>query len=561
MTMTKMRIPKKGMITLAVTALLVAGILGGYGVLPKAFAATAPTLGTAAPFAVLAYSGITNTGTTTITGNVGSYPTPAETGFSTVTITGTNYPAGAPSTTQTDLASAISQAMGDTPTQIPTALDTQTLVPGTYDSASTAFTLSGGVLTLNGQGNSGSVWIFQAPDAIAGALSTTGGSVVLEDGADSCNVFWVTSAGGATIGTGTAFIGTILAYSSVTLGTGATLDGAALANTGDVTMAGNTISTACIIAPITSTTTSTTSTTTATSTTTSTTTATSTTTSTSSTTSTTATTTASTTTSSTSVGTTNTSTCPTNSYSGYYTNSTTHATVNFTDLPYATAIVLIEDNPPGAMGCASTTTTTSTTSTTTTSNTCASPASPVTLTVDAETANGTPLTGYYVLFNCVGITTTATGFTPATFGVISGTTHTIAVLDYGCYTFSHWADTGNSSMFRSFSITAPTTFTAVYNNSCAPTPAGSSTISVNAVTSSGSAVTGIYTTLWANGALVQSCFGPCTMTVANGQTYQVVVASFGSNVFSSWTDGVTTPTHSVVIGGASTAVSLTAVYT
>jgi hypothetical protein len=52
------------MIMLAVTALLVAGILGAYGTLQSASAAT-PPLASAAPFAVLAYAGINNTGTTT----------------------------------------------------------------------------------------------------------------------------------------------------------------------------------------------------------------------------------------------------------------------------------------------------------------------------------------------------------------------------------------------------------------------------------------------------------------------------------------------------------------
>ena len=252
-------------ISLVVSVLLIVGIQAGYAT------STPVDLGTAAPFAVLAYSGITNIGTTTITGNVGSYPTPSETGFATVTITGTNYPAGAPASSQTDLAAAIVQADGYSPTTILTALDGQTLVAGVYTSASGTFGLSGGNLTLNGQGDTSSVWIFQAPDAIAGALSATGGGVILENGADSCNVFWVTSAGGATIGTYTTFIGTIMAYSSVTLGTGTTLQGAALANTGDVTMETNTISNTCVTAPITTTSTTTSTTTTSSSTVTSTT--------------------------------------------------------------------------------------------------------------------------------------------------------------------------------------------------------------------------------------------------------------------------------------------------
>ena len=524
---TERAFPKKSMITFAVAALLVAGILGGYGALPKAFAATAPTLGTATPFAVLAYSGITNTGTTTIAGNVGSYPTPSETGFGSVTITGTNYPGGAPSTTQTDLAGAITQAMGNTPATILTALDGQTLVAGVYNSASTAFTLSGGVLTLNGQGNSGSIWIFQAPDAIAGALTTTtGSSVVLENGADSCNVFWVTSAGGAIIGTSNTFIGTIMAYSSVTLGTSTSLQGAALANTGDVTMQSNTISNACVLAPISSTSTSTTT---------------------------------STTTSATTV--TNTATppqCATGLFSGYYTNSTTHSVVNFANLSYATAYALVTQNAPGAMSCELVSIITTTTTSTTAGSSC------VYLTIDSQTANGTSLTGYYsdIWSNTAsGPQSTSAGFTPVAFCVAPGTTATVAVLDYGCYTFDHWSDTGSALRYRAFSITSATTFTAVYRDACLPTPATSSTISINAIDTSGDAVTGGYTTLWQNGVLLQSCFGPCTFTVSNGQSYQVQVADFGNNVFSHWTDGTATRSYTVNVGSTSATIDLTAVYT
>lgn len=514
---------------LAVTALLVAGVLAGFGTLPRASAAT-PSLGTAAPFAVLAYSGITNTGTTTITGNVGSTPTASETCFTicgTVTITGTNYPSGAAPSTQTDLAGAITVAMANSPTSILTALDSQTLVAGTYTSASTAFTLSGGALTLNGAGNSASVWVFQAPQAIASALSTTGGSVVLENGANSCNVFWVTSAGGATIGTGTTFVGTIMAYTSVTLATGASLQGAALANTGDVTMQGNHISKTCVIAPITST-------------------------------STTGTTTTSTATTSTTPG--KGPVCDSAVYEGYYTNAY-GSRVTFSGLTYAVALNLVDNNPPAAMNCQFVPTP---------SQQCPPSGSPAIMTVNAVNANGTALVGYGVLFNCWNEMTTSSGFTPYTIPVIPGMTHIVAVLDYGCYAFDHWSDTGSASRYRAFSIASATTFTAVYRNTCQPAPADSSTISVNAVDASGNPITGLYTTLWQNGVLLQSCFAPCSLTVipattsgaavANGQSYQVAVSDFMGHAFSHWSDNTTIRFYPLSVGSTSTTIALTAVY-
>ena len=81
-----------------VVASLAALGIGLVAVLPivSAHAAQAPVgLGTASSFAVLAGSGITNTGATTITGDVGTHPTPSMTGFGTVVITGATHPADA----------------------------------------------------------------------------------------------------------------------------------------------------------------------------------------------------------------------------------------------------------------------------------------------------------------------------------------------------------------------------------------------------------------------------------------------------------------------------------
>jgi Ice-binding-like len=85
----------------------------------------------------------------------------------------------------------------------------------------------------------------------AGSTLTTGSGsrVVLTGGAQACNVFWQVGSS-ATIGTDSAFAGTILALTSVTLTTGATLNGRALARNGAVTLDTNTITkTACATAP------------------------------------------------------------------------------------------------------------------------------------------------------------------------------------------------------------------------------------------------------------------------------------------------------------------------
>jgi type VI secretion system secreted protein VgrG len=64
-----------------------------------------------------------------------------------------------------------------------------------------------------------------------------------------CNVWWKVVSS-ATIGSGTTFIGNIMALTSISLGTGATLNGRALAQTGAVTLDNNTFTGAtCLTTP------------------------------------------------------------------------------------------------------------------------------------------------------------------------------------------------------------------------------------------------------------------------------------------------------------------------
>jgi len=207
----------------------------------KKHSSTLVPLGTAAYFSVLAGSGITNTGPTTITADAGTFPTTSETGFGSVTFVAGVDHAGDTVTqgAKTDLLTAYNNAAGQATTQTISAdLGGQTLTAGIY-TGSPSLGLTG-TLTLDGQNNPNSIFIFQCP---ASTLTTASSSVVnLTNGAQACNVFWQVGSS-ATIGTGSAFVGNILALTSITLTTNATVEGRVLALNGAVTLDSNAINT------------------------------------------------------------------------------------------------------------------------------------------------------------------------------------------------------------------------------------------------------------------------------------------------------------------------------
>ena len=142
----------------------------------------------------------------------------------------------------------------------PGELAGRTLPPGIYLSAAAdnSFDIGGpgrlpGNLTLDAQGDTGAVWIFQTP---AGTGSMNVGlvgpltpavpiQVLLINGAQARNVFWYVPAG-AVIGTGSTVVGTVLADAAITLSTtgggpppnavATTVNGRVLALTAGVTM-------------------------------------------------------------------------------------------------------------------------------------------------------------------------------------------------------------------------------------------------------------------------------------------------------------------------------------
>lgn len=216
----------KRMATIGAGAILALALAG------TTFAAATVGLGTATNFAVLAGTTITNTGATTITGDVGLHPGTAVTGFTTVTLTGaTHYADAVALKAKNDLVTAYNNAAGASPvTAVPTELGGTTLTAGVYGSDTLGLT---GTLTLDGAG----VYIFQAASTLITAPNST---VALINGASACNVFWQVGSS-ATLDTSTSFKGTILALTSITMAGGVTLDGRALARNGDVTLINDTI--------------------------------------------------------------------------------------------------------------------------------------------------------------------------------------------------------------------------------------------------------------------------------------------------------------------------------
>jgi hypothetical protein len=198
------------------------------------------SLGTAQSFAVLGGSTVTNTNTpTVVTGNLGVSPGSAVTGFPPgIVIGGTIHAADATAAqAQSDLTTAYNAITG---TPCNTDLTGQdlgglTLVPGVYCFSSSAQLT--GTLTLNALGNPNALFIFKIGSMLTTA-SASSVQVINPGSGSNCNVFWQVGSS-ATLGTGTSFLGNILALTSITLNTGASVSGRVLARNGAVTLDNN----------------------------------------------------------------------------------------------------------------------------------------------------------------------------------------------------------------------------------------------------------------------------------------------------------------------------------
>ncbi len=206
-----------------------------------------PSLGVAASFAVLGATTVTNTGLTTVSGDLGVSPGPSCTGFPSPctggpgAVSGTIHVADAVAAqAQADAASAytLAAAQACTTTFPPiTDIGGMTLSPGVYCFPSSAAVT--GMLTLDAQGNPNAVFLFEIGSTLVTASAS---KVELISGAQPSNVFWQVGSS-ATLGTTTSFAGSIVALTSITATTAATLSCGLYALHGAVALDSNSIQT------------------------------------------------------------------------------------------------------------------------------------------------------------------------------------------------------------------------------------------------------------------------------------------------------------------------------
>lgn len=194
----------------------------------------APNLGTASNFILFSTDGaVSNSGITQLTGKVGTN-NGSNTGFGNVN-GGMHAADGVTAQCSADVLSAYNELNTTTPSFFPAPLlgNGQVLNSGVYEIAGAA-TLNLD-LTLDGQGNSSAVFIFQ----IDGPFATNANSEIkLINGAQACNVFWKVE-GLVDMATGTNMKGTIIANNAgINMNVGDTLEGRALTTTGAITVDG-----------------------------------------------------------------------------------------------------------------------------------------------------------------------------------------------------------------------------------------------------------------------------------------------------------------------------------
>ncbi len=225
---------------------LAAGAMAVAFTTTPAWSATSPSLGAADTASVVAGPTVTNTGPTTLSGNLDLFPGTSVTGFPPGSVGETMNTGTLNATAASDAMIAETAAYGVLAGAAATGtantdLGGQSLSAGVYV-ASSNLSLTG---TLTLVGDASSVFIFKSVSTL---ITGPGSKVVLSGGVSPCNVWWQVGSS-ATFGSSTSFVGNVLALTSISLATGVSLQGRAMTQTGGVTLDSNVINSSCSATP------------------------------------------------------------------------------------------------------------------------------------------------------------------------------------------------------------------------------------------------------------------------------------------------------------------------
>jgi hypothetical protein len=219
---------------------LAAGV--ALAVVPAVAQAGPVQLATASPFVVLGGATVTNTGPSVLNGDLGVAPGTALVGFGLpAVVNGATHDNDAVAKqAKSDLTTAYDVAAGQPVAPAAdltgTNLGNRTLRAGAYRFTSSAQLT--GALTLDGQGDPNAQFVFEIGSSLTTASAS---SVVLINRASACNVYWQVGSS-ATLGTTTAFRGSLMALTSISLNNGASVIGRMLARNGQVSLIDNVLS-------------------------------------------------------------------------------------------------------------------------------------------------------------------------------------------------------------------------------------------------------------------------------------------------------------------------------
>ena len=185
---------------------------------------------------------MTNTGPSVLNGALGVAPGTSLTGFGLPAVVNgaIHVNNGVATQAQADLITAYNVAAGQ---PVPpgnqltgTDLGSRTLTAGAYNFSSSAQLT--GQLTLDAQGDPNAQFVFKIGSTLTTASAS---SVILTNGASPCNVYWQI-ASSATLGSGTSFVGNVMALASISLNDAASLRGRLLARNGQISLINNVLS-------------------------------------------------------------------------------------------------------------------------------------------------------------------------------------------------------------------------------------------------------------------------------------------------------------------------------